>query len=156
LIVVHPWTSNPLKQWPVDRYRQLIQVLVERFVVQVAVVGGPEARDQAQRLCSAGLPVANLVGRISLRQLAALLRHARLLVSNDSGPVHLAASLSAHTIVLFGSSDPSTGPRRWGPWGLGHTVICRPSMETITVEEVLAAVTRQWVALTEERRAFSA
>ena len=84
--------------------------------------------------------MADLVGRLTLRQLAALLQHARLLVSNDSGPVHLAAAMGTPTVVLFGTSDPATGPARWGPWGQGHTVICQPRLEQIDVDEVLQAI----------------
>ena len=138
-VAVHPWTSNPRKQWPADRYQQLIGRLSQRL--PVAVIGGPDEQRHASSVLPAPMRgVLNLVGRLSLPQLAALLERARLLVSNDSGPVHLASAVNAKTVVLFGSSDPSTGPGRWGPWGAGHTVICKPSVEMITFEEVMAAV----------------
>jgi len=78
-----------------------------------------------------------------VRQLAALLHMAKLLVSNDSGPVHLAAAVNTKTLVLFGTTTPATGPRRWGPWGAGHAVIVKPSMGAILVEDVLKELTRQ-------------
>jgi len=143
LIVVHPWTSNPVKQWPVARFAELIRRVIERLSIRVVVIGGPEERDQAQAVLPAGLPVVNLVGRLTLNQLAALLARARALVSNDSGPVHLAAAVKTNTLVLFGASSPATGPRRWGPWGEGHVVIWKPSMEAIAVEDVFAALKRQ-------------
>ena len=140
LIAVHPWTSHPLKQWPADRFRQLIQRVAKTLPVKVVVIGGPEERDRVSAVLSSGMPVANLVGDVTLRQLAALLRHARLLVSNDSGPVHVAAAVNTKTVVLFGAPTVATGPRRWGPWGSGHVVIWKPSMDAITVEEVFRAV----------------
>lgn len=143
MIVVHPWTSNPLKQWPIARFIALLHQVVEQRAFSVVLIGGPEARDQARAMLAAGLSVVNLVGRVTLTQLAALLGRARLLISNDSGPVHLAAVVKTKTVVLFGTSDPATGPRRWGPWGEGHTVIWKPSMEAITVDEVFGAVQRQ-------------
>ena len=139
-IAVHPWTSNPLKQWPLDRYQALIRMVVQRLSLPVALIGGPEERQQAEALLSAGVPMADLVGQLTLRQLAALLQRARLLVSNDSGPVHLAAAVGTPTVVLFGTPDAATGPRRWGPWGEGHVVIWKPSMDAITVGEVFAAL----------------
>ena len=139
-IAVHPWTSHPSKQWPPDRFRTLIRMVAERRGVGVVVIGGMEAQAAAAALLSPGLPIANLVGRLTLRQLAGLLQRARVLVSNDSGPVHLAAAVNARTLVLFGSTSDATGPRRWGPWGQGHVVICKPSMEAITVDEVFAAL----------------
>ncbi len=143
-MAVHPWTSNPSKQWPLERYRALIQRVVEHLPVRVVVVGGTEVNGQPHAVLPTGMPVVNLTGRTSLTQLAALLQRAKLLVSNDSGPVHLAAALGTRCVVLFGTSDPWTGPRRWGPWGMGHEVIHRPTMDAITVDEVMEAVYRVW------------
>ena len=136
LLLVHPWTSNPIKQWPLARFRRLMQLAVERRPLQVVVVGGPEARARVSEVWPGPGPVADLVGRIDLRQLAALLQRARLLVSNDSGPVHLAASLGTPTVVLFGTRGLAAGPRRWGPWGEGHSVISNSSLDAIGVEDV--------------------
>ena len=84
-----------------------------------------------------------MAGRTSLPQLAATLQRAKVLVSNDSGPVHLAAALGTPVVALFGTTDPAAGPRRWGPWGAGHTVIWKETMDAITVAEVLEAVQAQ-------------
>ena len=145
LLAVHPWTSNPVKQWPAERFRVLMERAVQRLPVRVVIVGGREERDQAGAVLPPGVPIADLVGRVTLLQLAALLQRARLLVSNDSGPVHLAAAVGTKTLVLFGTPTPSGGPQRWGPWGEGHVVIWKPSMEAITVDEV-------WRALEEQLR----
>jgi len=140
LIAVHPWTSNPLKQWPVGRFQTLIRQCVERLGVQVVVIGGPEEVGRSTAVLLAGVPVGDLTGKLSLTQLVALLQTARLLVSNDSGPVHLASAVGTQTIVLFGTSDPATGPGRWGPYGAGHRVIWKPTVEAIGVEEVYRLV----------------
>lgn len=138
-LAVHPWTSNPVKRWPAARYRELVRVMAQRL--PVVLIGGPEERELLSQVVPADHPrVIDLVGQVSLRQLAALLRCAALLVSNDSGPVHLAAAVGTPTVVLFGGSSPAAGPRRWGPCGNRHCVIWKESMEAITVEEVLGAV----------------
>ena len=138
-LVVHPWTSNPVKRWPAARYRELVRMMAQRL--PVVVVGGPEAVGVTSDVIPAGQPrVVNLVGGLSLSELAELLRSARLLVSNDSGPVHLAAAVGTPTVVLFGGSSLAAGPRRWGPLGEGHTVIWKGSMEDITVDDVVAVV----------------
>jgi lipopolysaccharide heptosyltransferase II len=139
-VVVHPWTSNPIKRWPLDRYRSLMQGIVERLHMNVVVVGGREERQRVADVLPE-LPVADLVGRLTLTQLAALLQRARAMISNDSGPMHLAAALGTPTIALFGTEDAAAGPRRWGPWGEGHVVIWRPSMEAIRVDDVIEALT---------------
>jgi ADP-heptose:LPS heptosyltransferase len=141
-IAVHPWTSNPIKQWPVDRYRTLIQRASERLSVRIALIGNPEERHHAKTVLPCGVPVADLVDRLTLRHLAALLQRARLLISNDSGPVHLAAALNTKTVVLFGMPSAATGPHRWGPWGEGHTVIWKRAVDAITVDEAFTALQR--------------
>ena len=141
-LAVHPWTSNPAKQWPVDRFAALTEILDDRLGLQVAIIGGPEERAQASRLPQHAGAIADLVGELTLIQSAALLQRARLLISNDSGPVHLAAAVGTKTLVLFDTSHPGASARRWRPWGEGHTVIEQPSLETIPVEQVVAAVER--------------
>ena len=148
-IVIHPWTSNPAKQWPSDRYRALIDQVTGSLGVQVVVVGGQDEVRKSGGVLSPGSRVANLVGRTSLTQLAALLQCATLIVSNDSGPMHLAAAVGTRTIALFGAPTRATGPVRWGPWGKGHRVVWKPSMDAITVEEVLRTVEQ---ALKEPRQ----
>ena len=142
-IAIHPWTSNPAKQWPPQRYRSLLQRLAAEGRIGLAVIGGPEEQPHAASVIPPGAAVADLVGRLTLPQLAAVLQRARLLVSNDSGPVHLAAAVNTKTVVLFGIAHPAAGPVRWGPWGPGHTVIAKPSMEAIEVAEVVDAVRHQ-------------
>ena len=142
LVAVHPFSSTPQKRWPAERYRELIRRLNGRAGVRVVVVGGAEERWETAAVVPPDRPVANLVGRLTLRQLAALLQRARLLVSNDSGPVHLAAAVGTRVVALFGSSHPATGPKRWGPWGEGHAVIVRPHLTDITVEDVEEIVRR--------------
>jgi ADP-heptose:LPS heptosyltransferase len=139
-VAVHPWTSNPRKRWAPARYRALIERVSRDLATPVVVIGGAAERSQAAQVLPAGGPVADLTGRLDLRQLAALLQRARALISNDSGPVHLAAAVGTRVLALFGTSDPATGPRRWGPWGAGHRVICKPSMDAIALEEVMAEV----------------
>jgi len=144
LVAVHPWTSNPRKQWPVERFRSLIRQVAQRAGVTPVVIGGQEEQARVAELGNIGEgteQVLNLVGRCSLRELAALLRRVRALVSNDSGPMHLAAAVGTPVIALFGTAEPGSHPRRWGPWGSGHTVIHKPLHE-ITVDEALQALRR--------------
>ena len=140
IVAVHPWTSNPVKQWPLERFRRVIQESAVRSRAVVLIGGSDEAARAATVMPAGANRVINLVGKLPLAQTAALLARSRVLVSNDSGPMHLAAAVGTPTIALFGTADPATGPARWGPWGHGHTVIVRPTMEAITVDNVLAAL----------------
>lgn len=145
LIAIHPWTSNPRKQWPLNRFHALARELGDQPDIRLLLIGG-----EAERAQMAGWPadagpregrVIDAVGRLSLPELAACLQRVRVLVTNDSGPMHVAAAVGTPVVALFGTGDPGSHPRRWGPWGSGHTVIHKP-LEQITVDEVLGAVRR--------------
>jgi len=68
-------------------------------------------------------PVLNLAGRLSVAELAALLRRCRCLLSNDSGPVHIAAAVGIPVVDLFGRNQAGLSPQRWGPLGDGHLIL---------------------------------
>lgn len=149
-VVVHPWTSNPRKQWPLERFRELMGALQQRAGVTMALIGAHSALPLSFLDVEAGSwkletgnwkGIVDLTGKLSLPQLAALLQRTRVLVSNDSGPMHLAASLGTPVVALFGTEDEGSHPTRWGPWGATHTVIHKP-LAQISVEEVVSAVSR--------------
>ncbi len=147
LLIVHPWSSHPAKEWPASCYRALLRQLLERVPAKLVVIGSPQPRERIEQIVPTDASIANLVGRTSLPQLAALLQRATLLISGDSGPVHLSSALGTRTVALFGTTNPATGPGRWGPWGPGHVVIWKPSMDSITVDEVVEATQQQWQAV---------
>lgn len=140
LIAIHPWTSNPLKQWPVDNFIELIKRLLEKFNIKITIIGGKENIDISNQFCQKiGNSVINLTGIFSLRQLAAFFKRCRLLISNDSGPMHLASAVNTPVVALF-RNTPGVSSKRWGPWGENHLVIEKDSLDKITVEEVLDKV----------------
>jgi ADP-heptose:LPS heptosyltransferase len=63
------------------------------------------------------VPVIDLSGSLSLGMLGVLLQKASLLVSNDSGPVHIATAVGTPVVSIFGRYEPGLGPRRWRPLG---------------------------------------
>ena len=120
ICVLHPAARWKTKRWPAERFARLADRLIAEHGARVILVGGADAlgtiddvRGQMKR------KVLNLGGATNLRQLAALLRRANLLVTNDSGPMHLAAALGTPVVALFGPTDP----RRVGPYGEGHVVL---------------------------------
>lgn len=137
LVAIHPWTSDPLKQWPARRFFQLAKRFGEYPSIQVVMIGRSQESERSEELfLGLGEKAVDLCGKTSLIELAALLKRSKLLISADSGPVHLAASVGTRTIALFRSDLPGKTARRWGPWGEGHTVIARDNLMDITVEEV--------------------
>lgn len=142
LVAVHPYTSDPVKQWPFENFQRLAELLAERPDFRVLIIGGKAELPLSRKLfgdIGPGNPV-NLTGMLDLKELAALLKKSALLISGDSGPVHLAACVGTPVIALFRSDLPGKAARRWGPWGEGHIVIEKSNLADITVKDVLEKV----------------
>ncbi|MBM3249779.1 MAG: glycosyltransferase family 9 protein [Candidatus Omnitrophica bacterium] len=137
LVAVHPWTSDPLKQWPLEYFRGLARRLAEELKLKVIIVGGKEEREAGLKYFEGISPlVLNLTGKTTLVELGALLANCRLLVSGDSGPVHLASCVGTPVVAIFRNDLPGKGPVRWGPASAGSIVVAGPSLEEISVNEV--------------------
>jgi len=149
-VVVNPIAFWETKLWEDEKFARLCDLIVERLKVSVIFTGSEsESIHRIQFLMT--LPSINLGGRTTLRDLAYLYQLGALLVTTDSGPMHLAAAMGTPVIALFGPTDPL----RTGPFGQGHTVIrkglpCSPCflkkcatkkcMREITVEDVFREV----------------
>lgn len=142
LVALHPWTSDPLKQWPKERFRELAGRLSAEPGLRIVLVGARQGAvtEESDFGGSKAAGLVDLTDKTSLVQLAALLKKCRLLISCDSGPVHLSCCVGTPVVALFRSDLPAKSAVRWGPWGAGHTVLERPSLAQISVDEVLARV----------------
>lgn len=142
LVAIHPWASDAIKQWPIDKFRGLVARLTEESKIMVILVGGPEEISLSQG-SFAGFQdnqVADLTGKTSLKELAAILKKCKLLVSADSGPMHLAAAVGTKVIAIFRNDIIGKTSKRWGPWGQNHTIIESPNLDNISVGEVFNEV----------------
>ena len=130
LLAIHPGASDSVKRWPVDRFARLGDRLAAARGVRIIVVNGPDhvalGREVIARMASHHLDAS---GRLSLGILAALLARCQALVSNDSGPVHIAAAVGTPVVSLFGRNQPGLGPRRWGPVGAGHLAVHKDAQD---------------------------
>ena len=118
--VVNPNARWATKQWPLERYGQLCHELVKDFGHQIVIVGGPGEEPNGAKLAAlAGVGALDLTGKTNPAQLAALFRRAKVLFTNDSGPLHLAVAVGLPTVSLFGPTDPA----RTGPYGQGHLAL---------------------------------
>lgn len=117
-IAVHPGSRLFLKRWPLDRCAALCDTIIEKYQVPVVFVGAPaetEMVDSIEKMMT-HKPVS-LAGRLSLRELAAVLERADLFICNDSAPMHIAAAVKTKTVAIFGpSKSDETGP---------YDVVCR-------------------------------
>lgn len=137
-IAIHPFTSDPVKQWPVERFSELAQRIAKELRVKVVLVGkGESGIASSSARNDANNEIIDLVNKTSLVELAQILKQCRMLISCDSGPMHLAAAVGTQVLALFRNDLPGKTPKRWGPWGKGHIVIEKPSLTAINVEEIL-------------------
>jgi len=116
LVVVNAGGNWDLKRWPYERFAQLIARLVRNFRVKVVIPGADKDIGLAQSIARlSGVDPVVLAGATDLKTLMALFKRANCVISNDSGPLHLAASVGTDVIGLFGPTRPEiTGPRGRG------------------------------------------
>ena len=117
VIVIHPSASCPSKRWPQEYFITLIHLLREEFNPRIFLVTAPGEIKYAQSIIRHSRGVIDMRGKLELSQLGALIGGANLFISNDSGPVHIAAALAVPVISIFGRNDPGLSPRRWRPLG---------------------------------------
>jgi ADP-heptose:LPS heptosyltransferase len=107
------------KRWPIEKFTEIAR----RFPGSVVVVGAPGERlagaQIVEAVAASKRPALNLAGQTTLKQLACLLRAADLMVSNDSGPMHLAAGLGTPVVGIFTCTSPTLS----GPAGTMHELV---------------------------------
>lgn len=137
LIALHPWTSDPAKQWPLDSFRKLTERLIKELDLTVLIVGGKEELIKSKELFKGiDANLINLTGKTTLIQLGALLKKCKMIISGDSGPVHLASAVGTKVLAIFRNDITGKSSRRWGPWDSGHLVIEKNRLCDISVAEV--------------------
>jgi heptosyltransferase-1 len=112
-IAIQPGARWPTKCWPAPNYAELVRLLAQQYSdVRFAVMGSGDDRSRGEAV-KAAVPgrVLNLCGETSLPEMMEWLRVCKLMVTNDTGPMHVAAALGVPLIALFGPTNPeSTGP----------------------------------------------
>ena len=154
-VILHPGANWPHKRWPPERFAALGDRLAAIPHTQVVMTGGPEDVALAESITQQmRQPAAMLAGHTTLRQLGACLEQAQVVISNDTGVLHIAAALARPVVALYGPTSPAiTGPlgdpRRTVV--LHHPDCCpqipcyrpdhpaHPGMGSITVDEVYTA-----------------
>jgi heptosyltransferase I len=153
--VLNPGAAWPNKRWPPALFGALAALLGERLNLASVITWGPSDREDADAVVAASRGHAVLSPPSALHDLLALARHARLFVSGDTGPLHMAASVGAPLVALFGP----TRPERNGPWNDADESVSRAAtcvcihkrrclrgnacIEEIGLEEVYAACARR-------------
>jgi ADP-heptose:LPS heptosyltransferase len=132
LIVVHPGCSMPARTYPWEQYAEVITLLVEQLDAWVLITGATDEQGlveqvQGQVSMPQRASTLTLAGELSFRAFCGIIQRADLVITNNTGPAHLAAALRTPVIDLFALTNP---PEQWGPWHvlhrqLSHEVPCR-------------------------------
>ena len=150
--LINPGAAWPNKRWPAERFGELAQFLRNVRNVHAVVLWGPDERALAGSVVQASGGAASLAPATTLPDLLALSREAVLLISGDTGPLHIAAAAATPIVAIFGPTDPD----RNGPWSPHDIVVSRYAacgchykrrcrrrtwcLDDVTVAEVTAAV----------------
>jgi ADP-heptose:LPS heptosyltransferase len=157
LIGLHPSARDATRRWAVERFVGTGQVLAQRHHGTIVLLG--EAEDYASGEAMAAAiatnvtPCLNLMGKTTLPLLGAVIARLSVLITNDSGPAHIAYALKTPTVTIFGGGSPTlNGPLVQGPFRiLLSPVPCRPCgystcpigylcLEQVSVQEVIQSV----------------
>ncbi len=127
-------TYGPAKRWPADSFAETIKELSSDFSMAPVIFGGPDDVDDSEalskRLAQKDIEHLNLTGKTGLREFIAMAAGAKLFISNDSGPMHIAAALGVPTVAIFASTEPElTGPLGKAVNVLCADVECRPCFD---------------------------
>ena len=152
--IVNPGAAWPNKRWPPDRFGAVAAALRAEFGLRSIVLWGPGERALADAVVAAAGGAAEASAPTRIADLVAIARAARLMISGDTGPVHIAGAVGTPVVALFGP----TVPERNGPWSPRDVVVSRvaqcaclyerrcrrgdPCINEIGVEEVLVAARR--------------
>jgi len=124
LIVFAPCSRHTAKNWPPERFAELGR----RMDMPIVLVGAPADVKTCTVIASGvGRKAVNLAGKTSLVELGGILQAADLVVTVDSGPMHIAAAIGTPCVAIFGPTDPL----RVGPYGSQHRVLRDPSLQSI-------------------------
>lgn len=121
-IVIGPSASCPSKRWPQNNFLAVIKLLKEKTNFKFVVITSESEKGFGEKIAKEG-GIVDLRGKLNILEIGALLKRAALFISNDSGPVHIAASFNTPVISIFGRKDSGLSPQRWKPLGVKSSYI---------------------------------
>jgi lipopolysaccharide heptosyltransferase II len=118
-MVIHPGSTAASRRYPPEQFAIVAQTLIKRFGVQIIFTGTETERSLVDsiQVCS-GVASTSLVGVLDLQQLAALLSFTPVFITNNTGPMHIAAAVQTPTVALYALTNP-----QHTPWSVPHRVL---------------------------------
>jgi len=129
--VLIPGSAHQDKCWPPERFAQLAEKISSQYGLSIVATGSASEAGIVEKVKEkANVPIASLAGQTSLSELVALLKRAKLVVGNDTGPGHIAAAVGVPLVLMFGRANPV----RLEPYRRRHCVIAiEPDGRGITI-----------------------
>jgi lipopolysaccharide heptosyltransferase II len=137
IVTINPGAKSHIKRWSIERYAKITDLLGKELGCRIFIVGGEEDRETAREILAISSSSAlNLTGKTSIGSLYEIIRRSDLVITNDSGPMHLASAAGTPTIAIFGPSNE----KKYGPLAPGSVVLtpemdCRPCEKALCSEE---------------------
>ena len=136
VVAFHPGAGKVPNQWPASRFAEVANSLAKEFGAHLLITSGPMDRQPVSEMTTALNVPYSVIDRRPIREIAAILAHVDLVISNDTGIMHVGAAVGTPVLSLFGPTDS----RQWSPVGNKHrSVQAKDGLITsITVDEVLS------------------
>ncbi len=131
LIAIHAGASDSAKRWPTKYFAELMNDMVERYHCKIVLIGAADICNVSKEILQYASNISkenqicifDLTGQTSVGQMVSLLKQCSLLISNDSGPVHVAAGIGTPVVSIFTRNQPGINPQRWKPLGKRSRVV---------------------------------
>lgn len=155
-LCIHPGASRPVRAWLPERYAEIGKRFVERYNAKILLTYGKGEEQLVQHIAAAIGTNAVIGHSPTIGDLAALIQHCKLFLSNCTGPMNVAVAARTPVVALLGSSDPID----WGAYGSMHVNIKSPlvlphytdeqeraAFDAITIERVWETMAKRWEEL---------
>lgn len=140
-LIIHPKSSGSAKEWSLDRYAELID-MIDHTKFKIFISGSQKEKKQLREwIKNQGNKVTDITGKFTLQQFVSFISHADGLIAASTGPIHLAAAMGINALGLYPNSS-SINARRWGPIGIkaGFVESDTANINSISPETVMNVV----------------
>jgi len=153
-VVFIPGSAHLYKCWPLANFSELAAKIAPKFSLKIVATGTSCERNYIEQIVTSNGPIVNFAGKTSIKELAVLLKGAKIVITNDTGPGQMAAALAVPMVMVIGNTNPARiGPlsrpqcvAAIDPTGRGHSIeSSNPAhaIENVTVDMVFEKVTIQ-------------
>ncbi len=125
-LIIHPGSRGSSVDWPFQRFKELVNLLAHELDFNIFLTGSKKETDMCEKL-KYGKNTFNLSGKFNLKEFISLINLSDLLISNSTGPIHIAAALNKNVIGFY-PKVPQLSAKRWGPY-TNKAIIFEPEID---------------------------